>query len=350
MKIVVARRRRRMVPIEQRLLPEQLMRYSDYMPFDPNQLLLYETPEKYSMFMLKYYTTILKIGAREKLLVCSDVPCEYKKARKQFSEMIDHPKIQLDAHWMEKHSEWLKEYVPLREGKYYFDPRHEYRLFAEYFVEFEQLLGTFCEGRGEKRYLKNTYKDDERYLSFISKVTEELNRRILERSKAWAEEFKGLRWRTQNPGSQHTASFNPIMEDPREFYKNCYKPFTIGIPNDVETCIRLIFNIQFKFPKEIVKLIVRMVVEGDALICPNYKRRSKGEERDNPWPYLSDDSGGDSSDDGDYNDVDHYDSDQSSENDDSDDQIRRASKRKYEEMNSDDSESEEKSKVIKLDN
>jgi hypothetical protein len=51
--------------------------------------------------------------------------------------------------------------------------------------------------------------------------------------------LKGIKWITQNPERQWTSSINPIIADPREWYGKYYIPVVTGIPNNVETTLRL---------------------------------------------------------------------------------------------------------------
>jgi len=50
----------------------------------------------------------------------------------------------------------------------------------------------------------------------------------------------GIKWITQNPGRQWTSSINPIIANPREWYGKHYIPVLTGIPEEIETCLRLI--------------------------------------------------------------------------------------------------------------
>lgn len=49
----------------------------------------------------------------------------------------------------------------------------------------------------------------------------------------------GIKWITTNPGRQWTSSLNPVYEDPREWYGKHYIPVLTGIPESIETCLRL---------------------------------------------------------------------------------------------------------------
>jgi len=66
---------------------------------------------------------------------------------------------------------------------------------------------------------------------------------IIEKMKINADICKenliGIKWITQNPGRQWTSSINPIIADPREWYGKHYISVKTGIPEDIESCLRL---------------------------------------------------------------------------------------------------------------
>jgi hypothetical protein len=49
----------------------------------------------------------------------------------------------------------------------------------------------------------------------------------------------GIKWITENPGRQWTSSINPIFKDPRDWYGKYYDSVLVGIPPEIETCLRL---------------------------------------------------------------------------------------------------------------
>ena len=49
----------------------------------------------------------------------------------------------------------------------------------------------------------------------------------------------GVKWINQDPQRQWTASINPIIADPREWYGKHYEPVITGIPSEIETLMRL---------------------------------------------------------------------------------------------------------------
>jgi len=68
------------------------------------------------------------------------------------------------------------------------------------------------------------------------------------------------RWITENPGRQWTSSINPIFMDPKEYFrKNIHIPTQIGIPQEIETTIRLCCKTA-NFPKYITSLILYHII------------------------------------------------------------------------------------------
>ena len=63
---------------------------------------------------------------------------------------------------------------------------------------------------------------------------------IRDNEKICKENLIGIKWITENPGRQWTSSINPIFKDPRDWYGKHYIPVLVGIPPEVESCLRLI--------------------------------------------------------------------------------------------------------------
>ena len=99
----------------------------------------------------------------------------------------------------------------------------------------------------------------------ISQIYSILHARMEKNIVKVQEELTGINWMIKNPQRQWTSSFNPIMEDPREFYREYYTPFSIGIPEDVESTIRLIYNLKDPIPslgwlpKDVLNIIFEML-------------------------------------------------------------------------------------------
>lgn len=81
------------------------------------------------------------------------------------------------------------------------------------------------------------------------------------------EMLTGIKWITENPERQWTSSINPIFEDPRKWYGKHYCPVTTGIPQNVETLMRLIYyndKVWNTLPREIFDYILEKICKGYA--------------------------------------------------------------------------------------
>jgi hypothetical protein len=79
------------------------------------------------------------------------------------------------------------------------------------------------------------------------------------------ESMTAVGWITENPGRQWTASFNPIIEDPSEWYGKYHKKVAIGNVQ-METTLRLLrrrppFNM---LPKDVFNMLLVRVLVADA--------------------------------------------------------------------------------------
>ena len=81
-----------------------------------------------------------------------------------------------------------------------------------------------------------------------------------------------VQWITKNPGRQWTASINPIVKDPRDWYGNVYVSFKTGL-HEIETTLRLIFNNKNKsasvwnqIPRDMFNIILQKL----AMVKCNY--------------------------------------------------------------------------------
>lgn len=129
----------------------------------------------------------------------------------------------------------------------------EYALCVKYFGEYTNIV------------LKNM-EDANHYLDIIID-------RIYKNMEICEQNLKEIKWITKNPGTQWTSSINPVFEDPRKWYGKHYTPVLTGIPEDIETCMRLarLRSIWFVLPDDIFKYILQ-------LICKSYA--------DDAWKYI----------------------------------------------------------------
>jgi hypothetical protein len=88
---------------------------------------------------------------------------------------------------------------------------------------------------------------------------------IRELTHAAVEALTSIKWITENPGRQWTASFNPIIEDPSEWYGKYHKKVEIGNVK-LETTMRLLrrrppFNM---LPRDVFNMLLVRVLAADA--------------------------------------------------------------------------------------
>ncbi len=89
---------------------------------------------------------------------------------------------------------------------------------------------------------------------------------ILTNNKICKENLTGINWITENPGRQWTSSINPIFKDPRDWYGKHYIPVLVGIPPEIETCLRLLYlerteSYWSMLPKDMFDLILFYVLQ-----------------------------------------------------------------------------------------
>ena len=92
---------------------------------------------------------------------------------------------------------------------------------------------------------------------------------IRKNDKICKENLIGIKWITENPGRQWTSSINPIFKDPRDWYGKHYVPVLVGIPPEMETCLRLLClerteSLWSKLPPDMFKLILFYILQSYA--------------------------------------------------------------------------------------
>jgi hypothetical protein len=123
-------------------------------------------------------------------------------------------------------------------------------------------------------------------LEFFEKTKEETGKDLLRLIRDHLEENLALRtskletgpqWILRNPGRQWTASLNPQVGSPPEWYGKYYQSFRIG-NMEMETTLRLCRlragNVFYRLPNDVFRIIVRMALWADAQLaiysaCPD---------------------------------------------------------------------------------
>lgn len=100
----------------------------------------------------------------------------------------------------------------------------------------KQLLDDVCKPKLNKLNIK-TKDIMEKLLDDLEKPN--LNIKSDTNTYNCIQQLKGIQWITVNPGRQWTSSINPIIEDPREWYGKHYIPVNVGVPEEIESSLRL---------------------------------------------------------------------------------------------------------------
>ena len=148
--------------------------------------------------------------------VCSILKLDVKKDVKiQLVDDINNPNVALDDLTITK---FCKRVEKIRFLTY--SDRDFYRLLK-------------CFGKLTPKVMETLNTDE--YYKFRDIVVE----KMMTNAEICKEKLTGIKWITQNPGRQWTASINPIIADPREWYGKHYIPVITGIPSEIETLMRL---------------------------------------------------------------------------------------------------------------
>jgi len=150
------------------------------------------------------------------------------------------------------HSTILKEFRKLYETPKLKHDGDTFHIDITYTPNYERrpLVSKFAEFAGKLELGLFTNRD-----TFCEEVENTLTSRLIENVEICEKNLTGINWITENPGRQWTSSINPIMESPREFYKQHYRPFVIGIPKNVETIFRLIMKRRKLLSKDLLGIV-----------------------------------------------------------------------------------------------
>jgi hypothetical protein len=139
-------------------------------------------------------------------------------------------------------------------------------------------------GKHAKAYLLAELDDDTKAKE---EVAEQVVKEVREIYKTADQQLtQGPRWRTENPGAQWTASFNPVMENPREFYsEELYRPCRIGVTDEVFLNImrcKRFSPLWQAVPKDVLIIIARYTVEASYRDKLQIGKKNKKKKKNKP--------------------------------------------------------------------
>ena len=231
---------------------EILKKYSDYGSFEVFPIF----EDEDSIYTCNFgeipaiHASFLRCNNRNGVFIARQMSKNYETVLTEFQDFWENPVITFDV---EKYKIELENFITqylFKEDEYCNRPGIQ--LMGEFMLEFTKLRRTMishCEinmngaipGIKELSYFyKATDIFKENLDEFQKKVFDTMCERMQSNAKLWTQDLKGLKWRTQNPGTQWTSSINPIMEDPRMFYGERYNRFMIGIPEEIAETLLLI--------------------------------------------------------------------------------------------------------------
>jgi hypothetical protein len=208
----------------------EIQRYSDY-----------STRSVTAEWIPKANANMLRTGNFDGIMtyfLCPDgVEMTYKEARMRFDNIVNEPVVEYD----------VEHYLDLVNRVGHVWTRHaQVMVFAEF---------THC------------YNGIDIVVGVeeLHRVRDILVQRMHVNALEATRRLTGLNWNTSTPQQQWTSSFNPIMKDPRDFYGRYYRSFKIGIPEEIESTLRLMRlrkgNYWNKMPKDIFLLLLKYVVQ-----------------------------------------------------------------------------------------
>ncbi len=191
-----------------------------------------------------------------KIEVGVQVPA-YDSFREAIVGLFLQPTILSDETYNQRFIKYVDNYKKDPDGNPSRDyrPKDEVSLFAEFVPEMRRFdlvrrasVAHFASilHYPNQRIVEHEIIDDELFCDiglYLKRVTEIMiimQTRMKDNAVRVQQDLTGIHWITQNPDRQWTSSNNPIMTNPREFYGDKYVPFSIGIPCEMETVLRLI--------------------------------------------------------------------------------------------------------------
>ena len=137
-----------------------------------------------------------------------------------------------------------KDFETLNNFKFDFGPS-----FRQYMLKIFPKDLKLLKNYTRKRFNRWFGEDDELVMACIINSDKDTYRKIVKKHitkiitnlKIASSNLSGPRhWITKNPGRQWTSSFHPDPISDPTFYHKYYDPYFIGIPHEIETCLRLL--------------------------------------------------------------------------------------------------------------
>ena len=224
---------------------EVLKRYSDYGKFKV-------FPDTFR-FVPGIQSSMLRCNNFSSLFVVREMSQNYDTAVREFQDLLDDPPIATDTEYKKKAMQYLRECIN-DEPEY--SARNIISFLAEQTKEFTRLRLDIQNCRSGALAVNDMIR-------WLDKITEVMILRMETNRIQGRKLLKGLTWRTENPGAQWTSSYNPIMEDPREFYGKNYQSFKIGLDQEFAETMILIYKttpwLRMSIPKEIFDLLMQEI-------------------------------------------------------------------------------------------
>jgi hypothetical protein len=117
-------------------------------------------------------------------------------------------------------------------------------------------------------------RDTDQYDNYVKMMIE----KMIVNERKCRDNLTGIKWMTQDPGRQWTSSINPIIANPRDWYGKHYVPVLTGIPEEIETLLRLMRlertnSVWSKLNDDIFNLLLQYIMKSYA---------------DDAWEYIED--------------------------------------------------------------
>jgi len=149
-----------------------------------------------------------------------------KNIKDQLINDVDNPNLTIDDLVISKFNDRVDKIRTQYKHRY-----DGYGKIEDQNIDFYRLLK--CFGKLTPEVIK--IRDTDKYYEYRDIIVD----KMLTNAEICMKNLIGVKWITQNPGRQWTSSINPIIADPREWYGKHYIPVNTGIPEDIETIMRL---------------------------------------------------------------------------------------------------------------